>query len=240
MLKDIASGAGYFVQGLKSMFAPHLRTWVMLPLLLNVLVMGGASYFAIDRLGEWLGQLQAWLPDWLSWLYWLLMPVFAIAVLVLVGYVFSSVLSVIASPLNGLLSERVEAASPNFKSPPSESVGDLIKRTFSREITKIKYYLPRYVIILVVTLIPGMNAVSPFVWLWFGGWMLAIQYVDYSYDFHARSFKDVIASEKKHRFMMVGFGIVVALMLTVPVLNWFVMPAAVIGGTLMRLEKMPI
>jgi CysZ protein len=38
---------------------------------------------------------------------------------------------------------------------------------------------------------------------------------------------------------VIGFGALVSLLLTIPVVNWFVMPAAVIGATLMRIERLP-
>ena len=58
-------------------------------------------------------------------------------------------------------------------------------------------------------------------------------------DNHGRSFAEVRQALGQESFTVLGFGALVALLMTVPVLNWFVMPAAVIGATLLRQQRMP-
>lgn len=232
------AGMMFFWHGLSRLGESGLRRYVALPLLLNVLIMSLASWWGISTLHEQMGALVAWLPGWLSWLYWLLLPLVVITVLLLLMYFFSTVLIILASPFNGLLSERVERSSGVLL--PEESIPALIRRTLGREMTKLGYLLPRYLLLLVLSVIPGINLAAPFLWFWFGSWVVALQYIDYSFDNHGRSFAEVRQAMGQERFTVLGFGALVALLMTVPVLNWFVMPAAVIGATLLRLQRLPL
>ena len=100
------------------------------------------------------------------------------------------------------------------------------------------YYVPMLVFVLLITLIPGINAVSPLVWFLFGAWMMSLQFVDYPMDNHQLSYKDVREAVATRRLSAMGFGGVVALFASVPVVNFFVVPSAVVGATLFWCEQL--
>ncbi len=230
-------GWAYLWRGFEMMRSPGLRRYVALPLLLNAIVMGFASVWGIRFVDEQIGALTEWLPSWLSFLYWVLMPLAVIFLVLAIAYSFSAVLTIIAGPLNGLLSEQVEKRMGG--SIPDESILKMTIRTLGRELTKVAYYLPRYLLIFIMGFIPVLQFGAPFLWFWFGAWMMALQYADYSFDNHARPFKEVREVMATDTLTVIGFGALVSLLLTIPVVNWFVMPAAVIGATLMRIERWP-
>lgn len=231
-------GGRYWLSGLSSLTQPGLRRYVAWPLLINIVLMSAGSWWGI----QWLDGVTDWilsaLPGWLSWLYWLLMPLLVMAFLMVLAYVFSAVLMLIASPFNGLLSEKVEVQAGN--QIPYEALMPMIRRTLGRELTKMGYYLPRYLVLFMLTFIPGINLISPVLWFLFGSWVLGLQYLDYSYDNHGVSFKDMRQQLSQQRFTVMGLGAVVSLVMLVPVLNWFVMSAAVIGATRMRMQHFPL
>jgi CysZ protein len=68
--------------------------------------------------------------------------------------------------------------------------------------------------------------------------MLAIQYVDYSYDNHQISFKQLKKDLKSDRLTALGFGTATTLMSMIPLLNLIAIPAAVCGGTVFYLERL--
>lgn len=231
-------GMQYVWLGFQNLTTPGLRRYVALPLLLNIIVMGGASIWGIGKLDGLIGELMDVLPGWLSFLYWILMPLAVIVVVFSLVYFFSALLMIIAGPLNGLLAEQVEVMQGH--SIPEESIPAMTVRTLVRELVKVKYYLPRYLGIFLLGWIPVLGQmIAPLLWIWFGGWMMAVQYGDYSFDNHTKPFSDVRDAMSQDLMTVMGFGLLVALLLTVPVVNLFIMPAAVIGATLMRLERMP-
>jgi len=231
-------GWQYVWQGFALLNQPGLRRFVVLPLLINTVIMSAATWWGGTRISSWIERLVNWLPGWLEWLYWLLMPLALLTLMLVLAYLFSSVLVALASPFNGLLSEGVERRHGEIL--PQESIVALVTRTFGRELTKLGYLLPRYLILLVLSFIPGINLLSPLLWFWFGSWVVALQYADYSYDNHGISFREVRRSLAGDNLTALGFGALVAVLMMIPVVNWFVMPAAVIGATLMRLERLPL
>ena len=71
-----------------------------------------------------------------------------------------------------------------------------------------------------------------------GAWMMSIQYVDYPVDNHRGSFADVKEAVRGRRLSSMGFGGFVALCSSIPVVNFFVVPAAVVGATLLWVEEL--
>ncbi|MCD8522301.1 MAG: sulfate transporter CysZ [Saccharospirillaceae bacterium] len=229
-------GWHYFWQGFLALREPGLRRFVALPLLLNIVVMSAASWWGGSKLNGWIESLVAGLPGWLDWLYWLLLPLAWLMMLLVMAYFFSTLLVTLGSPLNGLLSEQVERRAGVVL--PEESLPAMIRRTLGRELTKLGYLLPRYLLLLALSFIPGLNLASPLLWFWFGSWVVALQYMDYSFDNHGRSFVETRQAMAGDNLTVLGFGAVVALLMMIPLVNWFVMPAAVIGATRLRLERM--
>lgn len=230
-------GWGYVWRGFKHISQPGLRRYVALPILINALLISLLSYGGISKLNSMMDGLLNYLPSWLEWMYWILMPIAVVTLLLVFAYFFSAVLVTIASPFNGLLSEKVERQ--HGAQVADEALLSVVKRTFAREWTKLKYMLPRYFGLLILSFIPVVNLASPFLWFWFGSWIVALQYIDYSFDNHMRSFDEMRAALAAQPLTVLGFGATVALLMMVPVLNWFVMPAAVIGATILRMEQMP-
>lgn len=228
-------GARYLFVGFGRLTEPGLRRFVAIPLAINMLLMGLASWWGIKALDGWIGDLSALLPSWLYWLYWILMPLAVIALVVMLAYSFSTVLMILMAPFNGLLSEQVDKSMGNQL--PEESLWSITKRTVSREFIKLVYLLPRYLLLVVLSLIPGVNFIAPILWVLFTSWVVALQYADYSFDNRQHSFKSARNEIRQHWLTVMGFGAVVMFFLTIPIANWFVIPAAIIGATQMCHEQ---
>ncbi len=232
-------GANYLLRGAAMLPQPGLRRFVLVPLIVNVLLFIGAIWLLVNQFSVLIDYWMGFIPDWLDFLYWLFWPLFALLVLVGVYYGFSIVANLIAAPFNGFLSEKVEN---RLRGEPvtDEGWGEvlaMIPRSLQRELHKLAYYLPRFLLILVLTFIPGVNLLAPLLWFLFGAWMMSIQYCDYPMDNNKVSFNQMRQLMKAKRVTSVGFGAMVQLGMLVPVLNLFVMPAAVIGATLYWVEE---
>ena len=229
-------GIRYFGRGFSLLSNKGLKRFVALPILINALLMTALIYFGGGYLVEKIQWVIDWLPSWLSWLYWLILPVAALTLISITLYFFSAILNLIASPFNGLLSEAVETKVTGAVIP-DEAMGQLIARTLQRELKKLGYFIPRYLGLLVISFIPVINVVSPVLWFIFGAWVLTLQYLDYALDNNGHSFADLHKALKIEPLTTLGFGFVVALGFMIPVVNLFVMPAAVCGATLYWSEQ---
>jgi CysZ protein len=214
-------GFDCFIDGFSLIRRPGLRRFFIVPTLINIFVLaalvgGSASYF-----DDWLTMIMGWFPDWMSALYWLVWFIAFIVVLVMVLFCFSFIANIIASPFNAILSIKVEEVLTG--KPPVSTVSP---------------WIPRLVALLLVTLVPVVNTVSPFLWVLFGAWMMAIQYADYGADNNDVSFSELRRLLERKRFAAIMFGLPAYLLLTVPFVNLILMPVGVAGGTRFWVEHL--
>lgn len=235
MQAPVLSGPQYLREGLKLILSPGLRLFVLLPLAVNLLLFGGLIWFAGHEFSLWVDALMPSLPDWLSFLSYILWPLFVALVLLMVFFTFTMLANVIAAPFNGFLAEKVEVVVRGQDTFPPFSWAELIAmvpRTFSREMRKLGYFLPRAIGLFILSFIPVVNVIAAPLWLVFGVWMMAIQYIDYPADNNKMSWQDMLAWLRQKRWQSMGFGGITYLALMIPGVNVVMMPAAVAGATL--------
>ena len=242
MKGNIAHGAGYLSRGARMLSHPSLRLFVIIPLLVNILIFGSMIGIGFSYISGWMNALLASIPDWLDFITWILWPLIGITVSLVTGYLFTAVALIIASPFNALLAEKAEELITGQPVDSLEGLGAALlamPRGIFRELAKLLYYVPMAILVVVVSIIPGIgNAVAPVLWLLLGAWMMSIQFVDYPMDNHQLSFADVKEAVRSRRLSSMGFGGLVALCTGIPVVNFFVVPAAVVGATLLWCEEL--
>ena len=229
------SGPQYLREGLKLVLSPGLRLFVLLPLAINLILFVALIGFAVRQFSGWLASLMGSLPGWLSFLDFLLWPLFVILLLLMVFFTFTLLANIIAAPFNGFLAEKVEVVVRGEDTFPPFSWNELLAmlpRTLKRELRKLSYFLPRAIGLLLLSLIPGLNLIATPLWLLFGVWMMAVQYIDYPCDNHKVSWDDMLAWLRAKRWQSLGFGGSTYLALLIPFVNILMMPAAVAGATL--------
>ena len=241
MKGNIAHGAGYLARGATLLKHPSLRLFVFIPLLVNIVIFGGLIWYGLSYLDAmmdgWLGKI----PDWLNFIKWIIWPLVGLTVSLVTGYLFTAVALLIASPFNALLAEKAEELVTGKPVDSLEGLGAALMampRGILRELSKLLSYLPMAAFVLILSFIPGLNVVAPVLWFLLGAWMMSIQFVDYPMDNHQLSFADVKEAVRARRLSSMGFGGVVALCAGIPVVNFFVVPAAVVGATLLWCEEL--
>lgn len=239
-IQNAALGGSYFfAQGWKLMLNPGLKRYIIMPILINILVIGGAFYMTYQQVGGIIAYLLSYLPSWLQWLSYVLWPLILLFVLVFFGYFFSTLANIIATPFNGLLSAKLEFLLTNNET--NDSWNDIAKdmaRSIKRELQNLAYYLPRLIVILLLFLVPVIGTIiTPILLFLFNSWMMAIQYNDYAFDNNKVSFSTMRRHLKQDRTNNLVFGTLVNICTMIPIVNLFIMPAAVCGGTLHWVKK---
>ena len=107
----------------------------------------------------------------------------------------------------------------------------VLVRSVTRELSKLGYFLPRLLGLVILSVIPVINALAPFAWVLFGAWMMTVQYADYGADNNEIKFSDLRRLLEKNVMQSLLFGIIVYFAIAIPLLNLFVIPVAVAGGT---------
>lgn len=228
------SGFGYFFYGLELAVKPGIRQFVLLPLLANVLLVGGALFYLFSHLDVWIEQLMGQLPGFLSWLSYILWPLLVLTILATFSYFFSTLANFVAAPFNGLLAEKVEEHLTG-RAVNDDGMLAVVKdtpRILAREWKKLLYVLPKAIGLFILLLIPALGqTLGPILWFGFTAWMLAVQYCDYPFDNHKVPFNEMRNSLKQKQGKAYSFGALVAIFTTIPILNLIVMPVAVCGAT---------
>ena len=237
-MKDLFAGPAYLREGLALLRKPGLRRYVVMPLLVNVLLFGGLIWWAFGWVDSASQYLIDRLPAWLHWLSQLVVPVFVLTSLVLIFYSFSIFANLIAAPFNGLLAEAVEGqlTGKPLQGDWRQVMRDILPSVFS-ELRKMLYFALRAVPLLVLLLVPAVNVVASLLWLLFSAWMMTVQYIDYPMANHGLFFKQQRARLRKRPLLAWSFGGTVMLCTMIPLVNFFVMPAAVAGATLIWVRE---
>ncbi len=232
MLGDFARGFAYAWSGLSGLRVRGLRRFVAIPLLVNVLVFAAVITMGFRQFDALLARLLDWLPAWLDWLQWLLWPLFALTVLLLSVYTFTLLANLLAGPFNGLLSERFERMQTGEQAQGTgRPFFHELLRAPVHELAKLAYALKWLLPLAVLFVVPGINILAPALWLVFGSWLLALEYLDYPMDNYGIGVREQRKRLAEHRWLATGFGAGVMLLTSIPVLNLLAMPAGVLGAT---------
>ncbi|GIX21225.1 MAG: hypothetical protein KatS3mg121_0008 [Gammaproteobacteria bacterium] len=105
------------------------------------------------------------------------------------------------------------------------------------ELAKLWRFALIALLLLLLSLIPGLNLLAPAAWLAFAAWTLAVEYLDYPAGNHAVAFPELRRRLRARPGLVLGFGLVVGALTAVPLLNLFVIPAAVAGATRLWCER---
>lgn len=231
--KQAGLGLHYFLLGWKLIFQRRLLPFVLFPILINTLLMIGLIWFFFANIG---GLLDAFLPSWLEWLSFVLIPLIFMMILVGFYFAFTTLANFIAAPFNALLAEKVEQqlTGENLTEMGFAELLKDVPRMLGREWKKMLYSLPRLIALFVLGFVPVLGqTVVPVLAFIFGAWLLAIQYCDYPFDNHKISFARMRNALAEQRIMNFTFGGLVSLFTMLPFINLVIMPVAVCGATAM-------
>lgn len=241
MIDGFIKGIGFAFSGFSLVLKKGIRPFVVVPLLINILVFSLGIWFAWSQFDALMNQMLGWLPSWLSWLEYLLWPFFAVMIFISVYYTFTIVANLLASPFNSLLAERVEQKLNGLPIPEFrgyKALAGTIGKTILSELKKVLYMIKWLPVLLIISIIPVVNFVAPFAWIAYGAWMLSLQYTDYAMGNHELFFKDELNLLRKNRAVALGFGGTLTVLMMIPVVNFFVMPVGVAGGTSLWVKRL--
>jgi len=245
---QLGNGLAYLTRAAQLILHPNLRWFVLVPVLVNIMIFIFITGILIQQFSSLMGSAGGFMPEWMpGWLdvfagfiTGFLWTLFASILMVIYGYSFSILTNLIAAPFYGFLAEKTEALIKG-SAPEPEPLSTMIPRTLMRELRKLWYFIWRGVLLGLGLFILSFTPLSIFVpiiaFLW-AAWSMSIQYVDYPADNHQWGFKKMrneLGGKKNTTF---GFGGLVMLGSMIPFANIFIMPIAVVGGTIYWLEEL--
>ena len=217
---------GYLFKGLHLLARTELRQFVVIPVLINLVLYGAALTLGYYYIGD---LINHFIPGWLQWLSWILWPLFFISFFIAGFFTFTVVANLLAAPFYGKLATKTLSIITGQTSANAEP--SLTKVMFA-ELKRAGYLASRALPLLILSIIPGINVIAPFLWALFGAWGMALEYMAYPLENAGVLFTEQKQLVKSVRLGALSFGGVAAMGLTIPVLNIIVAPAAVIGATI--------
>lgn len=222
--------AGYFFKGLGWLSKPELRGFLLMPIAINLVLYSTALALGYHFIG---GLIEQSIPDWLQWLRWLLWPLFFIGFFIVGFFTFTLLANLIAAPFYGQLATKTWTLLDARAGLASLHAGEQpFAKMIAAEFRRASYFATRALPLLLLSVIPVINVISPLVWALFGAWSVALEYFAYPLENQGVLFSEQKQIAKKMRLGALGFGGVTMAGLTLPVLNIIVAPAAVIGATI--------
>ncbi|KTD52767.1 sulfate transporter CysZ [Legionella quateirensis] len=229
-------GMLYLLQGFQHLLTHGLKRFIIVPMALNFILFAGLFYFTYHYVFSFTSYYLDKLPSWLSVLSGIFFIIFIISFFLLFFSLFTVVFNVIAAPFNGLLAEKTQIILYNSR-PPSLPFFKMALRTMKRQGEFLKFYLLRFFGICLLFFVPFIQPVYPFLWFLFTSWMISVQYQDFAMDNNLVSFQDLKQNVKNNKMRSLGFGTCINLVSFIPIVNILVMPAAVIGSTMLFCEN---
>lgn len=234
---SFSHGVRCFLDGASLLKRRELLSVLWLPLLLSAACVGIGTFFAVDAMTDLATWTAAKLPQWAGFLGDIVSVVLTIITALAATWLLAFLALIIASPFMGLLSARTERIVTGVE--PESDTGWLISiaEALAREARKLAYHLPRALLVFLISLLPVVNLAAPALWLAFGAWIMAVQFTDYAGENRRLPFRDTLVELRSQRPAALGFGLCTTLAMAIPLLNVVAIAAAVVGGTILRLES---
>ena len=237
MLADISTGTRALARAFSLLNLPGVRIYVVIPLLINLLLFGFLIWYGYSLFTPFVAWLMSFVPGFLEFLETLIWLFFGVLAAMTVFFAFTPVANIIAAPFNALMSEKIEIQLTGRAVSSDISFMKMAIDAIGSQLRKLGYIALWALGLFLVSLIPGINLIAPVLWVVFGSWLLSLEYFDYPMGNH-----DIVFSEQKHRLsqrrgISLGFGGGVMIMTSIPIVNFFAMPVAVAGATLLWVEQ---
>ncbi len=209
---------------------PKVLLWCAFPFLITLTL----QYYLLATLQGSVGVFATWLSSLIGlspsgFIAILIVWLSKILLFVLSILSFSLIASLVASPFNDFLAETTEAyALPPLPTVPSYAWTFKI-RILWMDVIKTLFSMLGLIVALVFSWIPLLNLIS----LIFMVLLVTFQYASYPQTRRGYSLLQGLGFLRRHFFASVGFGSAFAFLFAIPFLNAFVLPLAVVGGTLL-------
>lgn len=217
---------------------PGLLKYLAIPFFINVLVFTATVYFGLDLFER---MLETYAPSTEVWygvlLYYLAWTVALLMTTVIVFFSFTVIGNLVASPFNELLSERTEVLISGKHNDEPFALSRFWKESRNAiivEIKKMAVFVVCMLLLFGINFIPGIGSLfyavlAPAFTLFF----LAVEYLAFVLMRKQMSFSAQRRYIFKRPILMLGYSCGVFCMLAIPFVQFFCIPLAVVGATLL-------
>ena len=238
------TGISYLFKALPLLTQKGIKSYVIIPLLINILFFSVGIYFGFSYFGEYMDKMldTSGLWDWVASIVSIIKPllyiIFGMTLFVMIFYTFSILANIVAAPFNSLLAEATEKHLNGQTMDDSDGFKQIMKElvpTILMEIRKLIYMILWSIPFLIMLFV--IPIIGPIIWFLFTAWMMSLEYMDYPMGNHKLKFAEQRALQGRQRLFSLGFGGVTMGASMIPFVNFIVMPTAVIAATMIWVDQ---
>jgi len=237
MMTDLGRGTAYLAKGITLVKDPDIRSYVVIPLSINILLFGGLIWFGFAKFSPLVETIMSYVPSFLAFIEWFIWVFITLLTAFTVFFIFTPIANLIAAPFNALMSEKIEAKLTGKTLDSNANMSALMINAVKSQLRKLVYIAMWSVALLLVSIIPLINFIAPFLWVIFGSWLLALEYMDYPMGNHDITFDKQKQLLKSKRSLSLGFGLGTLVLTSIPFVNFFAIPIAVAGATALWVDQ---
>lgn len=233
------SGLAFPFRGARLVYAERpglVRYWIV-PILVTLAALGGSLAAAFSFHDELTAAVwsapsgEGWEGDVLRALH-SVFDVLVTLALVAVALLLTLVVSgVVAAPFNARLADVVDEVTTG-RTPPDFALGRALADVGRALVIESTFFALNVLLFVLSIAVPAAAPVLGVLGLGMGAYYFAIAYVEAPQASRHRTLGDRLRLVARHPMAMLGFGTGVGLLVFVPLVNLFFMPAAVAGGVL--------
>lgn len=240
LARDLETGIGSLPLGFRLLATPGVPALLAIPFAITLVVYGAGLAVTLPPLLDWLAGLAdgspQWVVDWFGWLISVLQFLLGGLLVLLIGWIGILLAGILAGPFYGQISAKVEARLTGRTPSVDRGFAAELAAGLRRELQKLSWALPRVLALLLLGFVPGLNVITSPLSFLFGAWVMAVQFADFSPENRGFEFPEARRALARRRALVLGFGLPTAFGIGIPLLNLFVAPAAVAGGTALWLR----
>lgn len=229
---DVWRGAGFLLA------RPALWVWALIPFILNIF------FFTLLAWGMWHfagGWIHAHFFNghgmWLKALGWLLGIVFWLGFGLTVFFLFVPLASLVASPFNDVLSEKVERIYTGGSVDQGFSLARLVRSIATGLHSTLRLALVSTLLMVAALPLYLLPVAGPMLWSAASAAItirfIALQFTAYSMDRRLYSYRQRREFLRRNRARTIGMGAMAFTVMLVPGLNALFIPVSAVAGTLL-------
>ncbi|MFZ8934593.1 MAG: EI24 domain-containing protein [Bacteriovoracaceae bacterium] len=213
----------------------------LIPLVIGLVLfyfLGNYLYTDLLEIGKSYIEQNIQSSGWASAFYYFIFGILTVLFFFMINWGFVLIVSFIASPFNDLLSSRVEKIiSEKELTGLGKDFERIIGRFFFTIINEFKKISFIVLLTLMSFLLGIVPLVGPVLSTVIASALIAIQFLDYSWSRHDLSLKQCVSDLKSTPFIYMVSGFLFVFLLSIPIVNIFCLPLAVVYFTVHFSQK---
>jgi CysZ protein len=230
--RTLGAGFGMILRSPKLLFLGAVPALISSVLLLGVL--GGLLYFSADLTSAMTPFAETWSPAWRGALRVVLGVALVGAAVMLCSLSFIALTLLIGGPFYEHIAEKAEQELGLDQGGDGVGWARSLGRGVVESIKLVLIALAGAVVLFFLGFVPvAGQVVTPVLAALFGAWVISLEMVGMVFQRRGLKLGDRHRALRRHRAVVLGFGVPTYLVCLIPVVQLVAIPSAVVGGTML-------